>query len=83
MFGEGRTKELVFKLIFCAFIVIGAAGQLNAVIDFSDAMIFAMAVVNIIALYLLLPIVRRETDSYFARLRSGEIRKFVHRTPAE
>lgn len=85
LFGEGHTKELIFKLLFCVFVVIGAAAQLGAVIDFSDAMIFAMAVVNIIALYALLPIVRRETNSYFARLKSGEIRKFNagRRTPAE
>ena len=83
LFGEGRNRELVFKVMFCVFVVIGAAAQLGAVIDFSDAMIFAMAVVNIIALYILLPIVKREVDSYFARLDSGEIRKYVHGRPAE
>ena len=83
LFGEGKTKELVFKLIFCFFVVVGAAAQLGAVIDFSDAMIFAMAVVNIIALYCLLPIVRREVNSYFDRLRSGEIRKFGVHAAAE
>ncbi|SFD50813.1 alanine or glycine:cation symporter, AGCS family [Sulfitobacter brevis] len=77
LFGEGKTKELIFKLIFCFFIVVGAAAQLGAVIDFSDAMIFAMAVVNITALYLLMPIVKREMNSYFARLKSGEIKKHV------
>ncbi len=84
LFGEGRTRELVFKVIFCIFVVIGAAAQLGAVIDFSDAMIFAMAVVNIIALYLLMGIVKRELHSYLSRLRSGEIRKFKGRPrPAE
>jgi alanine or glycine:cation symporter, AGCS family len=83
LFGEGKTKEMVFKLIFCAFVVIGAAAQLGAVIDFSDAMIFAMAVVNIIALYVLMPIVRRELNSYLSRLRSGEIRKFAGSHAAE
>jgi AGCS family alanine or glycine:cation symporter len=83
LFGEGRTRELVFKVLFCVFVVIGAAAQLGAVIDFSDAMIFAMAVVNIVALYVLMPIVKREVDSYFARLESGEIRKYVHGRPAE
>lgn len=74
--GEGKTKETVFKVIFCIFIVIGAAAQLGAVIDFSDAMIFAMAVVNITALYFLMPIVKREMKSYFDRLKSNEIVKF-------
>ncbi len=78
LFGEGKTKELVFKLIFCVFIVIGAAAKLGAVIDFSDAMIFAMAVVNITALYFLMPIVKREMNSYFGRLKSGEIVKHKH-----
>ncbi|MEP3688919.1 MAG: alanine/glycine:cation symporter family protein [Sulfitobacter dubius] len=75
LFGEGAVKELVFKIIFCVFIVIGAAASLGPVIDFSDAMLFSMAIVNIIALYFLMPIVKRELNSYVARLRSGEIVK--------
>ncbi|HAC49494.1 MAG TPA: sodium:alanine symporter, partial [Sulfitobacter sp.] len=67
--------ELIFKIIFCVFIVIGAAASLGPVIDFSDAMLFSMAIVNIIALYFLMPIVKRELNSYVARLRSGEIVK--------
>ncbi|WP_249219016.1 alanine/glycine:cation symporter family protein [Loktanella sp. SALINAS62] len=74
--GEGQTKEIVFKVIFCVFIVIGASANLGPVIDFSDAAIFSMAVVNIFALYFLMKIVRRELASYGQRLHSGEIRKF-------
>ena len=73
--GEGKKRELVFKLVFCVFVVIGSAAQLGSVIDFSDAMIFAMAVVNITALYCLMPVVKREATSYFARLKSGQIKK--------
>lgn len=76
LFGEGKTTELIFKIIFCIFIVIGAAASLGPVIDFSDAAIFAMAVVNITALYFMMKIVRKELVSYSARLKSGEIRKF-------
>ena len=77
LFGEGKTTELVFKIIFCIFVVIGAAANLGPVIDFSDAAIFAMAVVNIIGLYFLMPIVKRELESYMSRLKSGEIKKFA------
>ncbi|SNT68840.1 alanine/glycine:cation symporter family protein [Paracoccus seriniphilus] len=77
LFGEGRTKEITYKIMFCIFIVIGAAANLGPVIDFSDAAIFAMAVVNVFALYFLMPLVKDEMHSYVARLRSGEIRKFV------
>jgi AGCS family alanine or glycine:cation symporter len=78
LFGEGKATEIVFKLIFCVFVVIGAAANLGPVIDFSDAAIFAMAVVNITALYFMMSIVRKELASYSRRLKSGEIRKFVH-----
>ncbi|WP_411837609.1 alanine/glycine:cation symporter family protein [Paracoccus sp. ME4] len=76
LFGEGQTKELVFKVLFCIFVVIGASASLGPVIDFSDAMIFAMAVPNIIALYLLMPVVKAEMTRYLGRLKSGEIRKY-------
>jgi AGCS family alanine or glycine:cation symporter len=78
MFGEGKTTELVFKIMFCVFVVIGAAANLGPVIDFSDAAIFAMAVVNISALYVLMPVVKRELNSYLSRLKSGEIKRFKH-----
>ncbi|MFA8384837.1 MAG: alanine/glycine:cation symporter family protein [Pelagibaca sp.] len=77
LFGEGKTQELVFKSIFCLFVVIGASASLGPVIDFSDAAIFAMAVVNIIGLYVLMPIVKRELNSYWSRLKSGEIKKYT------
>jgi AGCS family alanine or glycine:cation symporter len=77
LFGEGKTQELIFKLLFCFFVIVGAAASLGPVIDFSDAAIFAMAVVNIIGLYVLMPIVKREVESYLSRLKSGEIKKFV------
>ncbi len=75
MFGEGQAKELIFKLIFCIFVVIGASMSLGPVIDFSDAMIFAMAIANIIGLYMLMPKVKALLADYQAKLASGEIKK--------
>ncbi len=77
MFGEGQAKEVVFKLIFCVFVVIGASMNLGAVIDFSDAMIFAMAIANIIGLYMLMPKVKALLADYHEKLRSGQIKKVV------
>jgi len=76
LFGEGRTREITFKLIFCIFVIIGAEANVCPGSDFSDAAIFVMAVVNIIGLYCLMPIVKRELKSYLDRLESGEIKKF-------
>ncbi len=75
MFGEGQKKEIAFKLIFCVFVVIGASMSLGPVIDFSDAMIFAMAIANIIGLYFLMPKVKALLKDYHAKLASGEIKK--------
>lgn len=75
LFGEGT--ETTFKVIFCIFVVIGSAMNLDAVIDFADAAIFAMALINVIGLYILMPVVKRELDSYRARLKSGAIKKYV------
>ncbi|MDQ3511352.1 MAG: alanine:cation symporter family protein, partial [Pseudomonadota bacterium] len=76
LFGESRSVSLGYKLVFCSFIVIGAASNLSAVVDFSDAMIFVMALPNLIGVYLLSPVIKRELNSYLARARSGEIRNY-------
>ena len=75
MFGEGEGKEIVFKIIFCIFVVIGSSMSLGPVIDFSDAMIFAMAIANIIGLYMLMPKVKALLAVYHQKLASGEIKK--------
>ncbi len=68
IFGESTASETVFKLVFCAFTVIGASAQLGTVIDFTDAMIFAMAVPNIIGLYFLAPGLKRDVQAYAKEL---------------
>ena len=74
--GESKVADVSFKLIFCLFIVIGCTIPLTSVLDFSDAMLFAMAIPNILGIYFLAPIVKREMNSYFARVKSGEIRNY-------
>ncbi|MCW8795529.1 MAG: alanine:cation symporter family protein [Chlorobium sp.] len=76
IFGESVVSDVSYKVLFCIFIVLGSAMNLGAVIDFTDAMIFAMSFPNIIGLYLLAPGVKRDLDSYFKRLRQGEIKRF-------
>ena len=45
--GEGRLRALMFQLVFCGFIALGCMLELSAVLDFSDAMVFLIAVPNI------------------------------------
>ncbi len=76
LFGEGKVIEAIYKLIFCFFVVVGASISFGAVIDFSDAAIFAMSIFNIIGLYFLMPVVKREYRSFIDRINSGEIKRF-------
>ncbi len=76
LFGESRITDIVYKVLFLAFVVIGSSMQLGSVIDFSDAMIFAMAFPNIIGIYFLLPVVKREMNEYWADYKSGRLQKF-------
>ncbi len=63
----------MYKLIFCIFVLLGAVMQLDAVIAFSDSMIFIMSLPNVIGLYILAPQVKRALAHYWAQLERGEI----------
>ncbi|NND44169.1 MAG: alanine:cation symporter family protein [Xanthomonadales bacterium] len=76
LFGETRASDVTYKVLFLVFVVIGSSMQLGAVIDFSDAMIFAMAFPNILGLYFLLPVVKRELNEYWADYKAGRLQKF-------
>ncbi|MDB2438949.1 alanine:cation symporter family protein [Hellea sp.] len=71
IFGEGKGKELTFSLIFCLFIVIGASVQLSAILDFADALIFVMAIPNLIGLYILAPEVKRDLAAYWRNINDA------------
>jgi AGCS family alanine or glycine:cation symporter len=76
LFGEGETGQTIYKVMFCGFVALGCVVQLGPILDISDALVFLICVPNILGLYFLAPIVKREMQSYFARVESGEIKKF-------
>jgi AGCS family alanine or glycine:cation symporter len=72
LFGRGKWADLSYKLLFCLFVVIGAAANMKSIWDFSDAMIFAMVFPNMIGLFFLFPVVKRQLDRYLAAIRGQE-----------
>ena len=74
IFGESPLVKLFFNFVFCCFVALGCTIQLDAVLEFSDAMVFLVALPNVIGLYVLAPVVRRELRSYQRRLADGTIR---------
>lgn len=70
LFGEYDIVENIYKIIFCVFIVIGSATQLSHIILFTDSMVFAMAIPNIIGLYLLAPEIKKDLQVYLQDIKA-------------
>ena len=68
LFGRGKVTDIVYKSLFLIMVVVGASSSLGSVIDFSDAMIFAMVFPNIIGLLILAPKVRKEIKRYLVAI---------------
>jgi AGCS family alanine or glycine:cation symporter len=75
LFGKGNLAAWIYKMIFCVIVVVGASASMTHAIDFSDASLFAMSIPNLIGVYLLMPVVKRELMSFLAftkRVDQGE-----------
>lgn len=71
LFGDAST--IIYKVIFCAVCVVGAAMNLGPAINLSDAGVFALAFFNVLGLYFLMPIVKREVNQFFNKVEKGEL----------
>ena len=69
LFGKGKVTDLVYKILFLIFVVVGSSISLGSVIDFSDSMIFAMVVPNMIGIIILSPKIRSELKRYLKAIR--------------
>ncbi len=60
LFGMSNFSKYSFKIIFLSFTIIGSSMNLESVINFSDSMIFAMSIPNIIGLFFLSSQLKRD-----------------------
>lgn len=72
LFGRSRTSELTFKVLYTLFAVAGSLLTLQTLIDMADAVLFMLAVINIIGLYLLAPVVKRELNTFLAFVKKRD-----------
>lgn len=63
-FGKRILATRFYQIIFLIITALGSVLSLTAVVDFSDMLILAMAVPNLIGLYVLAPEVKRELKDY-------------------
>jgi AGCS family alanine or glycine:cation symporter len=72
LFGQGAS--LIYKMLFLSFTFLGSIVSPVNILDFSDMMILAMAVPNLIGVFLLSNVIYRRLQEYIAKLQAGEIR---------
>jgi len=70
LFGKGKVTDLIYKFLFLFFVIVGSSISLGAVIDFSDAMIFAMVVPNMIGVVILSPKIKEELTKYLNAIKA-------------
>ena len=72
LFGRGKAADLTYKLLFLLFVIIGSAASMNSIWAFSDAMIFAMVFPNMVGLYFLFPVVKKQLSRYLNAIAKEE-----------
>ena len=75
LFGNSSYSENIFKVIFCVFVIIGSSVSLGSVLDLSDSMIFLMSVANLVGVYFLAGVVRKEINDYMKQISDGKIKR--------
>ena len=75
LFGNSLLSENIFKFIFCGFVIIGSSVSLGSVLDISDSMIFLMSVANLVGVYFLAGVVKKEINEYMKNLSNGNIKR--------
>ncbi|MEV5233224.1 alanine/glycine:cation symporter family protein [Streptomyces pseudogriseolus] len=70
LFGRSKVSEVVFKAVWSVFVIAGSLLSLDSLISLADSALFLLSVFNIIGLYLLAPVVKRELDSFLTYVRN-------------
>jgi len=71
----GRRYITLYHIIFVSATFIGGIVSLEIVITFSDLLLLSMAIPNLIGLYILSGDIRKDTNDYIKKLKSGEFDK--------
>ncbi len=69
LFGDKTVN--IYKVLFLICGFIGAVINLDLVLEFSDIVLLAMSLPNLLGCFLLSGVVARELNSYMSRLKSG------------
>jgi AGCS family alanine or glycine:cation symporter len=68
LFGERHASRVSYRLFLCSVLSIAGTLDLRQIVNIVDSLNFAMAIPNLIAVYLLLPELRADLASYWVRV---------------
>ncbi len=73
LFGDTRSSTLIYRFVFLLFTVAGCILNFGEVLAFADNFLFVCAFVNLLGVYFLLPVIKREMNEYLADRKSGKL----------
>ncbi len=73
LFGRSKVSEVTYKSVFLLFTVIGTVLTFTQVLNFADAALFICAFINLLGVYMLLPVIKRLMKEYLADRKSGKL----------
>ncbi|MFB7630797.1 alanine/glycine:cation symporter family protein [Streptomyces sp. NPDC056149] len=82
LFGRSSVSEKIYKALYTLFVALGSLLSLASLINMADAVLFLLAVINIIGLYLLAPVVKKELVAFLALVRAGSLKQDPTSIPA-
>jgi AGCS family alanine or glycine:cation symporter len=68
LFGERHASRVSYRLFLCSVLSIAGTLDLRQIVNIVDSLNFAMAIPNLIAVYLLMPELRADLASYWVRV---------------
>ncbi|WP_258190877.1 MULTISPECIES: sodium:alanine symporter family protein [Arthrobacter] len=73
LFGRSKVSEITYKSVFLLFTVIGTVLTFTQVLNFADAALFICAFINLLGVYMLLPVIKRLMKEYLEDRKSGKL----------
>ena len=71
----GSKFSIIYKFIFLSLTIIGTIVSTSILVDFSFMLLLAMALPNILGLFILSGDVKKQLDDYLKKFKSGELDK--------
>ena len=73
LFGPTKTVRMLLRIVYVLLVVVGASISMTSMVAFADATTFLVTIPNLIGLYVLAKVVRREILWHRTRVDTGSI----------